>query len=201
MFTSYVFVFVANDNFEINKDFQLTIELKSTRLLQRLIKQREKAEVYNISTGQCQSSSGLLGKTTNLQNIYYCKIINGSYMVWRGKVWLVRKINQKTGKDYTANVAPDTSLDKTSRALESYFMVKKAIWSFLTSLGVRLTEPTIWLCEGEIRTVFIKRFSCRLLPGKEKRTSPFFSNWFGKCGNSYPHQRRCIELDMYPYSL
>ena len=108
-----------------------------------------------------------------------------------------KKINQKTDKDFTANVAPDTSLDKTTRALKSYFMVKRAIWSFLTSLGVRLTEPTIWLCEGEIRTVFIKRFSCRLLPGKEKRTSPFFSNWFGKCGNSYPHQGRCIELDMY----
>ena len=45
------------------------IELKSKRLLQRLIKQREKAEVYNISTGQYQSTSGLLGKTTNIQNI------------------------------------------------------------------------------------------------------------------------------------
>ena len=38
----------------------------------------KKAEVYNISTGQYQSSSGLLGKTTNIQNIYYCKIINGN---------------------------------------------------------------------------------------------------------------------------
>ena len=39
------------------------------------------AEVYNISTGQHQSSPGLLGKTTNIQNIYCFKIINGSYMV------------------------------------------------------------------------------------------------------------------------
>ena len=44
----------------------------------------KKAEVvYNISTGQYQSSSGLLGKTTNIQNIYRCKMINESYMVWR----------------------------------------------------------------------------------------------------------------------
>ena len=48
-----------------------------------------KAEVYNISSGQYQSLSGLLGKTRNIQNIYYCKIINGSYSVWRGKVWLL----------------------------------------------------------------------------------------------------------------
>ena len=62
----------------------------------------KKAEVYNISTGQYQSSSGLLGKTTNIQNIYYCKIIKGSYMVWRGKVWLLRKINRKKDTaDYT----------------------------------------------------------------------------------------------------
>ena len=60
----------------------------------------KKAEVYNISTGQYQSSSGLLGKTTNIQNIYYCKIVKGSYMVWRGKVWLLRKINRKNDKDY-----------------------------------------------------------------------------------------------------
>ena len=40
----------------------------------------KKAEVYNISTGQYQSSSRLLGKSSNMQNIYYCKIINGSYM-------------------------------------------------------------------------------------------------------------------------
>ena len=33
----------------------------------------KKAEVY-------QSSSRLLGKSSNMQNIYYCKIINGSYM-------------------------------------------------------------------------------------------------------------------------
>ena len=52
------------------------------------------------ATGQYQSSSGLLGKTTNMQNIYYCKIINGSYMVWPGKVWLLRKINRKEDKDY-----------------------------------------------------------------------------------------------------
>ena len=52
----------------------------------------KKAEVYKISTGQYQSSSGLFGKTTNIQNIYCCKIIKGSYMVWRGKVWLLRKI-------------------------------------------------------------------------------------------------------------
>ena len=55
---------------------------------------------YAKSTGQHQSSSGLLGKTTNVQNIYYCNIINGSYMVWRGKVWLLRKINRKKDKDY-----------------------------------------------------------------------------------------------------
>ena len=52
----------------------------------------KKAEVYKISTGQYQSSSGLFGTTTNIQNIYYCKIIKGSYMVWRGKVRLLRKI-------------------------------------------------------------------------------------------------------------
>ena len=40
----------------------------------------KKAEVYNISTGQYQSSSRLLGKSSNMQNIYCCKIINGSYM-------------------------------------------------------------------------------------------------------------------------
>lgn len=28
---------------------------------------------YNISTGQYQSSTGLLGKTTNIQNIHYCE--------------------------------------------------------------------------------------------------------------------------------
>ena len=32
--------------------------------------------------------------------ICYCKITNGSYMVWRGKVWLLRKINRKQDKDY-----------------------------------------------------------------------------------------------------
>ena len=52
------------------------------------------------ATGQYQSSLGLLGKPTNMQNIYYCKIINGSYMVWPGKVWLLRKINRKEDKDY-----------------------------------------------------------------------------------------------------
>ena len=52
------------------------------------------------ATGQYQSSSGLLGKTTNLQNIYYCKIINGSYMVWLDKVWQLRKINREKDKDY-----------------------------------------------------------------------------------------------------
>ena len=52
------------------------------------------------ATGQYQSSSGLLGKTTNMQNIYYCKIINGSYMVWPGKVWQLRKINRKKDKDH-----------------------------------------------------------------------------------------------------
>ena len=40
----------------------------------------KKAEVYNISTGPYQSSSRLLGKSSNMQNIYCCKIINGSYM-------------------------------------------------------------------------------------------------------------------------
>ena len=59
----------------------------------------KKADVNNISTGQ-YPSSGLLGKTTNIQNIYYCKIVKGSYMVWRGKVWLLRKINRKNDKDY-----------------------------------------------------------------------------------------------------
>ena len=49
----------------------------------------KKADVNNISTGQ-YPSSGLLGKTTNIQNIYYCKIVKGSYMVWHGKVWLLR---------------------------------------------------------------------------------------------------------------
>ena len=68
----------------------------------------KKAEVYNISTGQYQSSmsfrrSGLLGKTTNIQNtvVYYCKIIKGSYILWHGKVWLLRKINRKKEKDHT----------------------------------------------------------------------------------------------------
>ena len=56
-------------------------------------------------------------------------------MIWRGKVWLLRKINQKTDKDFTANAAPDTTLDKTSRVLESYFIVKRAIWSFLNLPG------------------------------------------------------------------
>ena len=59
----------------------------------------KKADVNNISTGQ-YPSSGLLGKTTNIQNIYYCKIVKGSYMVWHGKVWLLRKINRKKDKDY-----------------------------------------------------------------------------------------------------
>ena len=84
-----------------------------------------------------------------------------------------KKNKPKKDKDYTANVAPDTSLHKTTRALKSYFMMKRAIWSFLTSLGVRLTGPTIWLWEGEIRTVFYQKIQ---LPGKEKRTSPFLSN-------------------------
>ena len=30
--------------------------------------------------------------------MYYCKIIKGSYIVWRGKVWLLRKINRKKRK-------------------------------------------------------------------------------------------------------
>ena len=59
----------------------------------------KKADVNNISTGQ-YPSSGLLGKTTNIQNIYYCKIVKGSYMVWRGNLWLLRKINRKKDKDY-----------------------------------------------------------------------------------------------------
>ena len=59
----------------------------------------KKADVNNISTGQYRSS-GLLGKTTNIQNIYYCKIVKGSYMVWHGKVWLLRKIYRKKDKDY-----------------------------------------------------------------------------------------------------
>ena len=137
--------------------------------------------------------ANIFGKTTNIQNIY--KVINGSYMVWRGKVWLLRKINRKKIK-ITQLMLPQTRLYtrlRHTRALKSYFMVKRAIWSFLTSLGVRLTGPTIWLWEGEIRTVFYQKIQ---LPGKEKRTSPFLSNWFGECGNSYPH--RCIELDMYP---
>ena len=33
--------------------------------------------------------------------MYYCKIIKGSYIVWRGKVWLLRKINRKKEKDHT----------------------------------------------------------------------------------------------------
>ena len=37
----------------------------------------KKAKVYNISAGQLQSSSGLLGKNINIQNINYCKIIKG----------------------------------------------------------------------------------------------------------------------------
>ena len=52
----------------------------------------EKAEVCNILTGQ--SSSGLLGKTTNTQKKFYSKIINRSYMIWLGKVWLLRKIDK-----------------------------------------------------------------------------------------------------------
>ena len=60
----------------------------------------KKAEIYNISTSQYRSSSGLLGKTTNIQNIYYCNIINRSYMLRRSKVWQLRKINRKTDKDY-----------------------------------------------------------------------------------------------------
>ena len=48
--------------------------------LQRLIKQCQNSKVYNISTGQYQSSAGLFGKNIkNIQNINYCKIINGSY--------------------------------------------------------------------------------------------------------------------------
>ena len=42
-------------------------------LLQGLIKQREKAWVYDISPGQYQSSSGLLEQLMNLQNIYVVK--------------------------------------------------------------------------------------------------------------------------------
>ena len=30
----------------------------------------------------------VLGLTTNIRNIYYSEIINGSYMLWPGKVWL-----------------------------------------------------------------------------------------------------------------
>ena len=59
----------------------------------------KKADVNNISNGQ-YPSSGLLRKTTNIRNIYYCKIVKGSYMVWRGKVWLLRKINRKNDNDY-----------------------------------------------------------------------------------------------------
>ena len=60
----------------------------------------KKAEVYNISTSQYRHSSGLLGKTTNIQNIYYCNIINRSYMLRPTKVWQLRKIVRKKDKDY-----------------------------------------------------------------------------------------------------
>ena len=47
--------------------------MNSKGLLQGLIKQREKVWVYDISTGQYQSSSGLLGQLSNSQNIYVVK--------------------------------------------------------------------------------------------------------------------------------
>ena len=62
-------------NYEYNR-----IKVKETTA-KNLSNNVKKVEVYNISTGQYQSSSGFLGKNTNIQNIYYCKIINGSYMV------------------------------------------------------------------------------------------------------------------------
>ena len=55
---------------------KIKIKLKSKRLLlQRLIKPCDfKPKVYNILTRQYQSSSGLLGKIMNIQNIYCYKI-------------------------------------------------------------------------------------------------------------------------------
>ena len=41
---------------------------------------------------------------------YYCKIIKESYMVWRGKVWLLRKVNRKKDKDYTMIINVNKSI-------------------------------------------------------------------------------------------
>ena len=41
---------------------------------------------------------------------YYCKIIDESYMLWRGKVWLLRKVNRKKDKDYTMIINVNKSI-------------------------------------------------------------------------------------------
>ena len=56
--------------------------------MQIRIKQREKG--WGIQYLDCMANTSLQQvykkKTTIIKNIYYCQIINGSYMVWRGKV-------------------------------------------------------------------------------------------------------------------
>ena len=61
--------------------------------LQRLIKQREKGCGVQYFDWPIPVFIRFIRKNHD----YYCKLMNESYMTWRGKVWLLRKID----KDYT----------------------------------------------------------------------------------------------------
>ena len=61
--------------------------------LQRLIKQREKGWGVQYFNWPIPVFISFIRKNHD----YYCKLMNESYMTWRGKVWLLRKID----KDYT----------------------------------------------------------------------------------------------------
>ena len=70
---------------------------------------------------------------------------------------------------------------------------------------MRLTGPTIWLWEGEIRTVFYQksqlpgRLSGKQMPSL-KRILHFYPTDLVKAETAIPIRVRCIEVDMYPYS-
>ena len=71
-------------------------ELKSKRLLQRLIKQREKGWGIQYFHWPIPVFIRFIRKNHEYSEyILLWKIIKGSYMVWRGKVWLLRKITKK----------------------------------------------------------------------------------------------------------
>ena len=69
---------------------RITVKETTAKNLSNNVK---KVEVYNISTGQYQSSLGLSGKTQIYK--YCCKIINGSYM--HGMTWYKGKTIEPLG--------------------------------------------------------------------------------------------------------